>query len=514
MSDRLKLSDPKSDAEVERVALTHELIADHQKIRALEQNIATLEKELAKRERSVPPSAAPPKNKIGARKQGSFMAISTAPSINKTPIGPSMVPVPYPTVQDLTNSTETAKTVNFNGFPAYLLDCSKQSTCKGDAPGTGKGVRSGTVSGEVKPIQGSRTVRIEGKRVVREGDTCTMNGGNNPGVYVTKCAARSIPSQTSLSDFNRSEGHRPEGPSQTNASEIDFHQLFGFPELTPAQKLSALMQKDILDGTAFSRKFNKSVMTGSGPFLVPAADKSGPNPHVRTQNSLTIALLGGFGGPGAAARLAGMSEERVAAANEIGAAGMGLTWALSGFPQRSGMSPAARSAVKVNGEGRSTSVATATGGSNDGIKVIKTAAKDAYHATSSSKLAESVLKGIDKKYLNAESRFGKAFHVAEDPQTALAEMIHHQVDPTTGIRFTMNRAAMKVLDLTDPKIAALYGYKGGPISNATKAIGEAAIKDGYNVIRYGSERNPGGINNAVISDFNDILKPQIVTPIK
>ena len=33
-------------------------------------------------------------------------------------------------------------------------------------------------------MAGSRTVRIEGKHVVRNGDPSTMNGGNNPGVYV------------------------------------------------------------------------------------------------------------------------------------------------------------------------------------------------------------------------------------------------------------------------------------------------------------------------------------------
>ena len=93
-------------------------------------------------------------------------------------------------------------------------------------------------------------------------------------------------------------------------------------------------------------------------------------------------------------------------------------------------------------------------------------------------------------------------------------MIHHGIDPTTGIRFTMNGSAMKILDLTDPKIAASYGYNGGPITDHTRAIGEAALKNGYNVIRYRSERDPNGINNAVIADFNDILKPQIVTPIK
>ena len=123
-------------------------------------------------------------NPIGARKDTGFKAISTAPSINMTPVGPSMVPIPYPTVQDLGNSINTAKTVWFNGKPAYLLDLTTQGRCTGDEPGTGKGVRSGTVSGEVKPVAGSRTVRIEGKHVVRDGDPCTMNGGNNPGVYV------------------------------------------------------------------------------------------------------------------------------------------------------------------------------------------------------------------------------------------------------------------------------------------------------------------------------------------
>lgn len=169
MSDRLKLPNLKIDTEAERVA------ADPG---------------------SVPAKSVPSKNKIGARMHGSLMAISTAPSINYTPIGPCMVPIAYPTVQDLTNSIGTAKTVNFNGCPAYLLDGSTQTSCRGDAAGTGKGVRSGTVSGEVKPTQGSKTVRIEGKRVVRAGDSCTMNGGNNLGVYVTTCVATTPPSRS------------------------------------------------------------------------------------------------------------------------------------------------------------------------------------------------------------------------------------------------------------------------------------------------------------------------------
>lgn len=144
---------------------------------------------MSDRDRSAPAKDAPRKNKIGARKHGSFMAISTAPSINYTPIGPAMVPIPYPTVQDLTNSVGTASSVKLNGCPAYVLDSSKQLGCKGDQPGTGGGVKSGTVSGEVKPVVGSHTVRIEGKSVVRCGDACTMNGGNNPGIFVSAQAS-------------------------------------------------------------------------------------------------------------------------------------------------------------------------------------------------------------------------------------------------------------------------------------------------------------------------------------
>ncbi len=54
-----------------------------------------------------------------------------------------------------------------------------------NAAGRGGGVRSGTIGGEVKPTSGSSTIFIEGKALVREGDTCTMNNGNVTGKYVT-----------------------------------------------------------------------------------------------------------------------------------------------------------------------------------------------------------------------------------------------------------------------------------------------------------------------------------------
>lgn len=192
------------------------------KVDELHDTIARLERELSSRTPSSPPLSAA-NNKIGARQDTGFMAVSTAPSINKTPLGPTMVPIPYPTVQNLGNSINTARTVKFNGKPVYLLDQTTQSTCAGDAPGTGKGVRSGTVGGEVKPVNGSRTVRIEGRQVVRNGDPCTMNGGNNPGVYV----AHVPPAPARVEHSHPSELEEMLRLAAANVGEAIFHPLEG-----------------------------------------------------------------------------------------------------------------------------------------------------------------------------------------------------------------------------------------------------------------------------------------------
>ena len=135
-------------------------------------------------------------SKIGARQDANFKAVSTAPSFNKTPVGASTPPLPYPTTQDLGNSVGVVPTVKFNGDPVYVLNQTTQPSCKGDNPGVAKGVKSGTVNGEVKPVKGSSTVRAGGKPVLRDGDPCTMNGGNNPGIYITTQAPSGAPAKS------------------------------------------------------------------------------------------------------------------------------------------------------------------------------------------------------------------------------------------------------------------------------------------------------------------------------
>lgn len=121
---------------------------------------------------------------LGARKDGAYKAVCTAPSINKTPVGSSVQPLPYPVSQDLANSVAVVPTVRFNVQPAYVLSQTTQPSCVGDAAGSVGGTKSGQVSGEVKPTAASSTVRLTGKQAVRMNDPCTLNKGNCPGKYV------------------------------------------------------------------------------------------------------------------------------------------------------------------------------------------------------------------------------------------------------------------------------------------------------------------------------------------
>ena len=153
-------------------------------------------------------------------------------------------------------------------------------------------------------------------------------------------------------------------------------------------------------------------------------------------------------------------------------------------------------------------------GAEDGKISTNNPSEFAWHTSDEAKKIQGVLNGIDPKYLNPDSRFGPAFYVAEEPGTTVAELSHHGVDAKYSIRFDVNSEAMNVLDLTDPEIARTWGYNGGPISSETKMIGAQAQNEGFNVIRFPSERANGGVNNAILDNFNEILKPINVSPVK
>ncbi|WP_082547805.1 DUF4150 domain-containing protein [Massilia sp. Root335] len=111
----------------------------------------------------------------GARKNSIFKAVSLVPNVCKTPMGPNMVPVPYPIIADLSNSVEVAKSVRFNGNPVFLLNDSVVTNVTGNEAGTGGGMKSGVNKGKVRATQSANSVRAEKKYVVRHGDECDMN---------------------------------------------------------------------------------------------------------------------------------------------------------------------------------------------------------------------------------------------------------------------------------------------------------------------------------------------------
>lgn len=140
----------------------------------------------------------------------------------------------------------------------------------------------------------------------------------------------------------------------------------------------------------------------------------------------------------------------------------------------------------------------------------------AYHSVggeNSAKKIQSVLDGIDISYTSPESRFGQGFYVAADGNTTVAELAYHGTDAKYSIRYDMNLEGQKVLDLTDPKIASEWGFlKGESSLLECQNIAEIALDEGYNVIKVHSYRD-AGINYVIYDNFDEILQPQMVTPI-
>jgi len=140
----------------------------------------------------------------------------------------------------------------------------------------------------------------------------------------------------------------------------------------------------------------------------------------------------------------------------------------------------------------------------------------AYHSVGGNNSAnkiQSVLNGIDISYTNPQSRFGQGFYVAADGKTTVAELSYHGTDARYSIRYDINLNNQKVLDLTNPQVAKEWGYIQGESSLfECQNIAEAAVEDGYTVIKVQSYRRDG-INYVIYDNFDEILHPQMVTPI-
>lgn len=120
----------------------------------------------------------------GSREIGQGKVVSIAPDVCLTPIGSSMVPVPYALVayQNI-NPANMANSVRQTSLVSHVKS-SLITKSFGDEPGTGGGVKSGTTGAECEPKTYSSTVRAEGRNMVRFDDEWWMNHKNTVGKLI------------------------------------------------------------------------------------------------------------------------------------------------------------------------------------------------------------------------------------------------------------------------------------------------------------------------------------------
>lgn len=112
------------------------------------------------------------------------------PNVCLTPVpsAPS-VPIPYPSIADLSAAKPVSENVTVGGKGVLLVDHSVVSSTKGAEAGADGGVTSMTNVGKCEFPAGSSSVLINGKGVVRMGDQTHQNVGDpGPNAFGTVLA--------------------------------------------------------------------------------------------------------------------------------------------------------------------------------------------------------------------------------------------------------------------------------------------------------------------------------------
>ena len=105
------------------------------------------------------------------------------PNVSLTQVGPAQVPIPYPSIGQLSDATGTSSDVKAGGS-AVVIKSSTISSTTGDSAGL-TGVKSGQpVSGNVTFKTSSNSVFANGQGVVRMFDQTEQNSGNAVGIVL------------------------------------------------------------------------------------------------------------------------------------------------------------------------------------------------------------------------------------------------------------------------------------------------------------------------------------------
>lgn len=130
----------------------------------------------------------------GLRDTDEALIVSLSPDVCLTPVGSAVVPIPYPIVDFCGHDENYTPSVRFTGRKAMVMR-SNTAHVHGDAPGTKKGICSGTVGGISEPVGHASQVRAEGSCVIRHLDRFKMNNGNTDGeaIFVKNTATHPAP---------------------------------------------------------------------------------------------------------------------------------------------------------------------------------------------------------------------------------------------------------------------------------------------------------------------------------
>jgi hypothetical protein len=112
------------------------------------------------------------------------------PDVCLTPVGPSVVPIPYPNTAASPMGVPAAYNVLFMAAPAHNLSTVIPLT-NGDNAGVATGVASGTVMGPSRHLTGAFSVLVGGMPATRLTSVSLQNSTNCPGMRV-------VPSQTKV----------------------------------------------------------------------------------------------------------------------------------------------------------------------------------------------------------------------------------------------------------------------------------------------------------------------------
>lgn len=116
-------------------------------------------------------------NGRGISHKGSSGKSVVFPDVCKTPVGPSVVPIPYPNLGQSSDTSKGPKSVKTDG-QMPMVKGAQYSTSTGDEAGVAKGIVSSTTKGVCEFMMYSFDVEFEGKNVCRLGDPLFHNKKN------------------------------------------------------------------------------------------------------------------------------------------------------------------------------------------------------------------------------------------------------------------------------------------------------------------------------------------------